>query len=499
MPQTPQATPAPQSDDDFELADAARRGARRKALWWIFGGFALLFALMICGLIADEPPPDLSDLRVTFKHPSEEQNAYALLSKLSASLPPEPEENTSEERHFSHIFPADVKEQVAWDQGVVSSVLARYPAGLADQVRSTLDAPESEAPEIKSFSDSIPEIGRFRSLARVITWQAERAWHGGDHMAAFELNLLALKLGHRISQSRGPIITVLTGTMIEGIALAAIQRHADSQSISPEVLSHYLEQIGQYAIQPEDYHTAYKLETVVFANTARNLGGSDLAAFFDAKKTPMGSVAALPGLWQSNRTVRWHAEFIRGVISETDSGIPSHSFAAHVRLMEHIDGVGWPRRLQNISGRAMLAALVPSIGQVNTTCHRTRARLRLTEVYLALRLYHQENNMALPASLEELVPRFLPTLPLDPFDEKPLKYSRALSTIWSVDQKHLIITDADGEFPERGMPAFRLRFVRPPVPLPAFAEYEAQQNGDTGTIFGGPQGETAPSDVSPSK
>ncbi len=496
MPQTPQATPAPQSDEDFELADAARRGARRKALWWIFGGFALLFALMICGLIADEPPPDLSDLRVTFKHPPEEQNAYALLAKLSATLPPEPGENTSEERHFSHIFPADAKDQVAWDQSVVSSILARYPAGLADQVRSALDAPESEAPEIKSFSDSIPEIGRFRSLARVLTWQAERAWHGGDQKTAVELNLLALRLGHRISQSRGPIITVLTGTMIEGLAFTSIQRHADSDSISADALSHYLAQIDRYEISPEDYHTAYKLEALVFAHEAPKLKGQVLASSVGFNKTA-AAASTLPGLWQPNRTARWHAECIRAAISETDAPSSTRPSAALVKMSEYCDAVPWPRRAQNLTGRVALPIIVPTLDPLNLSKHRIRASLRLTRLYLALRM-HQLEHGALPETLAQLVPARLLALPIDPFDGEPLRYSRALTTIWSADQKRLTIVDADGDFPERRMPAYRLRFARPPVALPTFAEYEAQQNPppepDEQTMR-----ETAPPDVSPSK
>ena len=38
----------------------------------------------------------------------------------------------------------------------------------------------------------------------------------------------------------------------------------------------------------------------------------------------------------------------------------------------------------------------------------------------------------LPDNLNELVPEFLPSIPLDDFDGKPLRYSRERRLIWSV-------------------------------------------------------------------
>ncbi len=499
MPRPPSSATSPSEDEDFDPADAARRRARRKALWWLFGGFALLFALMLWGLIADEPPPDISDLRVSFARPAEERNAYARLAKLATTLPPEPNNvGVVEERHFSQIFTEDprMEDKVAWDQNVVASVLSRYPADLVDSVREALEAPESEAPELTSYSDTVPEIGPFRALARILTWHAELAWHRGDHTAAADMNLLALKLGHRISHSRGPLITVLTGTGVQNIAFASIQRHADSETVAAEALHRYLEQIARYEIAPEVYHTSYKLETLVFAREAPKLGGAEIAAFADIPKTA-GIVSSLPGLWQPNRTVRWHAECIRAAIAENDSPPSTRPSAVSLKISEH-HSVPWPRRAQNLTGRVALAMIVPSLGHTNLHSYRARANLRLTRLYVALRLHHLEHEGSLPDTLSELVSARLPSVPLDPFDGAPLRYDPALSTIWSVDQKRLTIKDADGDFPEHRMPAYRLRFARPPAVFPTFAEYEARQNASSDPEEQSMR-ETAPSDVSPPK
>jgi hypothetical protein len=443
-------------------------------------------------LRADEPPPDISDLRVDYTRPPEADNGYALLSKLTASLPSAPNENSPEERHFARIF----ENKVAWNREIVAGVLGRYPPTLVDSVRRALEAPEFEAPEVQSYEDAQPEIGRFRSLAQILTQQARLAWENQDHAKATELNLLVLKLGSLISQSRGPLITVLSGTAIETIAFGSIQKHADADSITPESLRHYLTQLGHYEIRPDDYHIAYKLETVVFANTLKSLKGSDLMSLAGGKKTPWASAAMLPGLWQPNRTVGWHADFIRAAISETPSELSSGPSAASARLMEHIDGVPWPRRAQNITGRILLAIVAPVLGKLNITCHRARASTRLTQIYAALRLYHREHQGALPSSLDELVPGYLPAVPLDPFDDKPLRYSQELSTIWSTGPERQTITSAEGDLP-KSTAAYRLIFARPSEPLPSFTEYEAQDSEPDNS--GEAPGDSAPSDVSPSK
>ncbi|TAG26975.1 MAG: hypothetical protein EAZ36_07320, partial [Verrucomicrobia bacterium] len=230
-------------DDAFEAAHAAEQAKRRKAIWIIVGLIAAMLGLIAFAFAQDEAPPDTSDLRVVFKQPPKEQNAYALLAKLVATLPPEPKEDTPEERHFSRIVAWDSKDQVAWDQTVVASVLGRYPPDLADRVRTALAAPESEAPEIKSFSDLVPEVGPLRQLSKTLTQQASLAWYAGDHATAADLNLLALQLGQRISQSQGALIAVLTATAIQGIAMDSIRRHVDERAIPPDVLRRYLSEI----------------------------------------------------------------------------------------------------------------------------------------------------------------------------------------------------------------------------------------------------------------
>jgi hypothetical protein len=70
-------------------------------------------------------------------------------------------------------------------------------------------------------------------------------------------------------------------------------------------------------------------------------------------------------------------------------------------------------------------------GSLYSAVIRNSARVRLARVSLLVRAWMYEHSGEPPDKLDALVPGLLPTLPLDPFDGKPLRYDR--EKIWSVD------------------------------------------------------------------
>jgi hypothetical protein len=63
----------------------------------------------------------------------------------------------------------------------------------------------------------------------------------------------------------------------------------------------------------------------------------------------------------------------------------------------------------------------------------THALQRVTMTALALRLYRKENGRC-PENLQQLVPKYLPSVPIDPYDGKPLRYRKLQKgfRVWSV-------------------------------------------------------------------
>jgi hypothetical protein len=74
-------------------------------------------------------------------------------------------------------------------------------------------------------------------------------------------------------------------------------------------------------------------------------------------------------------------------------------------------------------GPPMVRRLTPAIQKVNSACRRSHAEMRCAAVLLALERYRRAHGRW-PERLEELTPRYLARVPLDPFDGRPVKYAR---------------------------------------------------------------------------
>ena len=59
------------------------------------------------------------------------------------------------------------------------------------------------------------------------------------------------------------------------------------------------------------------------------------------------------------------------------------------------------------------------------------ANLAATKLIIACHLFQRETGRK-PQSLEELVPTYLPSIPLDPFDGKPFRYNPEKGVVYSV-------------------------------------------------------------------
>src|SRR5204863_3028915 len=73
----------------------------------------------------------------------------------------------------------------------------------------------------------------------------------------------------------------------------------------------------------------------------------------------------------------------------------------------------------------MASILMPSFDRFILQQYRGKTDRRLAATALALRLYAVEHGGKYPQSLDELVPKYLPAVPIDPFASggKPLRYS----------------------------------------------------------------------------
>src|SRR5581483_7666059 len=103
-----------------------------------------------------------------------------------------------------------------------------------------------------------------------------------------------------------------------------------------------------------------------------------------------------------------------------DQQEPFEAIKYRARVMSE-RAYGWSARLSNVLEAAGFPSGLYLAGSIDEPDRRTTATARLLQTDLALRLYQREH-AGLPEYLTELVPDYLPALPLDPYSKQPLVY-----------------------------------------------------------------------------
>jgi hypothetical protein len=104
-------------------------------------------------------------------------------------------------------------------------------------------------------------------------------------------------------------------------------------------------------------------------------------------------------------------------------------------------------RLDDPVGYIVAKLVVPGLTPMIVRYRRRSAELRATAVVLALRQYQQAEQHS-PQTLQDLVPKYLSEVPVDPFDGKPLRYRLRTDGRWIVYSVGPNQLDENGEQPK---------------------------------------------------
>jgi hypothetical protein len=115
----------------------------------------------------------------------------------------------------------------------------------------------------------------------------------------------------------------------------------------------------------------------------------------------------------------------------------------------------WPQRMDNVAALGFFPSVfggtirppVPPAQVAGSVANRVRplAAVRVARVLIAVERYRRQHAGELPAGIEDIAPRFLANVPVDPFSGRPLLYSREPGRyrVYSVGENR---TDDGGNF-----------------------------------------------------
>ncbi len=286
-----------------------------------------------------------------------------------------------------------------------------------------------------------PDIRGWMGLGDLLAQRARS--RVGDPAPAFRDVETLLELGHRIESARGTdVLHTVVGWSIKGKALDALSELVPELRLSAREAREWVARIEAYRARDEDWRRTWAAEYQSMKGVwERTMTALDRGEFVgsDGETIRTGGWLPVSYLYQHNRTLQQHADRTREEqqktllpCSEIEEPAPSEfTLTDKLRLM-----LG-----PNSIGRILAEIAEPQVHSFHLRRCLSETQLSVAQALVGLRA-HQVQHAELAATLEGLVPTYLPSVPSDGFNRAPLRYDPASRVLSSVA--------ADLEGPSRG-------------------------------------------------
>ena len=402
--------------------------------WWVKRMFVATVVVAIClagvrawwGLVADRRLQSVLDdvaargepVRATDLDPPaipDAENAAHYLNRAAKAVNP----TAWSPANTGMMFPAAFTPySPGWDAVAGASVAANptvYPLARQARAHDRFDW----GPRVGKQGLQLPlaHLNELRMLANTLGDAALYAHAHGDDVASLET---VRDVRHAARSSGAPplLITSLVGIGVDALALARLAEMAPGL------------QVTEQEVSPAEKAAAFP--TTAPVDPPRGASAADVRALIAElldERDPPGDI---------RRGVAGERAVNVGMVE--DLGRSARLVAPMFKLdlikmirdfNTTIDAAGkptWPAAKATLGklpppAGPLARVLMPSLGRAVETEFRVRCERRMVAVALAVRMYHQEHG-AWPATLEALVPKYLPHVPGDVFaaDGSALRY-----------------------------------------------------------------------------
>ncbi len=303
-----------------------------------------------------------------------------------------------------------------WDTEKAQSVLERLSPAL-EFFRAAGAKPQFQVPVFERISDfeSADYLREWLVVGVAAELDAVHRYKTGDAAGAVAIALDVIRFGRRIEGGGGSMVALIFGATIKHSGLRLLRRLAAVGALDAEACRQAIRDLDGAEVEAQSVVQALRHEYRMASQFLSDVEVDDAAA------EKIGGSWSLLFL-KPNRTRTQLAETFRAAIEHVESGSTEYrswaSFVKPIRSLGNMVGDGF------YEDASRVIRLVESRLDGYFAVRATRAVLALRAFYLA------ENR--LPERLEVLVPDYLPAVPLDPFDGRPLRYSPRKRILYSV-------------------------------------------------------------------
>jgi hypothetical protein len=275
----------------------------------------------------------------------------------------------------------------------------------------------------------LPHLNPQRALGQLCRAAAVNDRLKGDDFEVVEHLRDVLAIG-RANETQPIMVAHLVAVGVTAVACEQLGRFAPDLAVgspsrpggraaTPEQVRATIGELLDEAPCDAGVHAAFAGERVMMLDTMKLLADRKLDA-----ASLMGTVGAARGM---RLPVPRGIIFADAVIIVTQDTQVAEAFARSPDYVTYRQNAPpAPAALQkNPKVHFLAGSMLPSYDRFILQQYRIKADRRLTATALALRLYAAEHAGKYPATLDALVPKYLPSVPKDPFaaGDKPLHYS----------------------------------------------------------------------------
>jgi hypothetical protein len=243
------------------------------------------------------------------------------------------------------------------------------------------------------------------------------------------------RFGDMVQKSPEMIINYLVGIVILSTGLEQSRHTACTAGLSGADLARLSTALSMIGPVDAGFVRGIKTEFKVTCRTTDDIGSGRIklgdVAGNGSPKTLRN--ARIPGyLFQPNKTKALFAGFFRNIIRNAsrsyaereESGIEKYVAEQKRNKLKFFVG-------PNSIGRILFMLVVPAFDKISEMKCRLDCDLAATRIIVACHAFRRSTG-AFPVSLDDLVPGYLGSVPRDPFDGKPFRYSREKGIVYAV-------------------------------------------------------------------
>lgn len=295
--------------------------------------------------------------------------------------------------------------------------------GILPELHAALALPYCRHPAFDPNSANLDHLAELKRASRILSNAARAAAAEGAWDEATDHLMAGLQLSHSL-QHNSVFMRWLVAIAIEAAMVGALETILESGPMPSDNLARLHD-----ALDPDRAIEAYRIALI----GERAFG---LQSFADIQKlmlqmmTPPapGGVAGPPPT--PNPAARFGATLYGKIVGPIDHRYYRNNIGQMIDEADHLDRNAWDfgATIQSDTSSAMARFTPLAKGSILAIARGSQkkirhvATLRAARTAIAIELYRAQNQDRLPESLDQLVPTFLPEIPIDPMDNLPLRY-----------------------------------------------------------------------------